>query len=84
MLPILFCRVLKKNGRIVVLDKFLDDDESPTFTRTLFTPIIRFLFSELNRKFSDIFSKTNLKIEVIEKDLTLKGFFKILRLRKVL
>ena len=75
-------RVLKPDGNIIVFDKFLADEQKPSLFRkglNLFTSV---LFSDVNRKFSDILAATDLKIQQEEHSL-FRGTFKIYCLSKM-
>ena len=74
-------RVLKPDGKIIVFDKFLDDNQKPSLFRKILNFFSSAIFSDLNRKFSDILSDTNLKIEIKESS-KFGGVFKIFRLLK--
>jgi len=69
-------RVLKFNGKILVFDKFLAENQEPSLFRKFFNILSSTLFSDVNRKFSDILSATNLKIET-EQPSKFGGAFKI-------
>lgn len=73
-------RVLKPGGRIAVMDKFLKA-ERPGLLRRIVNPFSIILFTDINRKLSDIISVTKLKIVHDEPSL-LNGFFRIIQLRK--
>lgn len=74
-------RVLKVNGEILVFDKFLGEDKKASIFRKIVNSFTSILFSDLNRKFSDILGSTNLKISTLEPS-KLNGLFKIMVLRK--
>lgn len=74
-------RVLKPGGKVVVLDKFLPDNEQPSFIRKIINSFTGFLFSEINRKFSEILKVTSLKKE-LDIPVKLKGAFRIIKLKK--
>ena len=69
-------RVLKFNGKILVFDKFLAENQEPSLFRKFFNILSSTLFSDVNRKFSDILSATSLKIET-EQPSEFRGAFKI-------
>lgn len=74
-------RVLKSGGRITVFDKFVPKGRKISLLRIIFNPITNLLFSNINRHFENIVSKTNLAVESdIPADLN--GNFRIIRLRK--
>lgn len=74
-------RVLKPGGRITVFDKFIPTGRKLSLTRKIFNPITNFFFSNINRRFENIVSETNL---VIESDVPadLNGNFRIIRMGK--
>jgi len=74
-------RVLKPGGRITVFDKFVPKGRKLSLRRKIFNPITNLLFSNINRHFEVIVSKTNF---VIESDIAanFNGNFRIIRLRK--
>ncbi|MCA0454865.1 MAG: methyltransferase domain-containing protein [Chloroflexi bacterium] len=47
-------RVLKPDGRIVVFDKFLPENEQPSLLRRIANVIAHFAFSDINRKLESI------------------------------
>jgi phosphatidylethanolamine/phosphatidyl-N-methylethanolamine N-methyltransferase len=75
-------RILKPGGKVVVFDKFLGEGKYPSALRKLVNAISGFLFSEINRRFSDILAESNLKVEIVQPSL-FGGLFKIFRLRKL-
>ncbi len=56
-------RVLKPNGRIVVFDKFLDDNQQPSFVRNLANFLARIAATNLNRQLKPISAQASLCIE---------------------
>jgi len=74
-------RVLKPGGRITIFDKFVPKDRKLSLLRKIFNPLTNLLFSNINRRFEDIVSKTSLRIESdIPADFN--GNFRIIRLIK--
>jgi len=74
-------RVLKAGGRITVFDKFAPKGSKLSLLRIIFNPITNLLFSNINRHFENIVSKTNLAVES-DIPANLNGNFRIIRLRK--
>ncbi len=74
-------RVLKPGGKIAIFDKFLDDGKNPNIMRRLLNSITRSLGTDINRKFSDILGRVNLKL-IKEKKSILGGVYKIIILEK--
>ncbi len=55
-------RVLKKDGQIVVFDKFLSGDEQPSFGRRVANIIANVAFSDINRRLEPIVSAVPLQL----------------------
>ncbi|MCP4297940.1 MAG: class I SAM-dependent methyltransferase [Proteobacteria bacterium] len=69
-------RVLKNNGRILILDKFLPDNQKATLLRRIFNLLTTFLFSDINRHLGPILEFAKLKTACQENSV-LGGAFKI-------
>jgi phosphatidylethanolamine/phosphatidyl-N-methylethanolamine N-methyltransferase len=74
-------RVLKKDGKIAIFDKFLEDKSKPNFIRKLLNKITTALGTDINRRFSDIIDNMNLKV-MEEKKSILGGMYRIIILEK--
>lgn len=74
-------RVLKPGGKIAVFDKFLDKDQQPSLLRKLINIITRALFTDINRRITDIIPGTELEI-IHEEKADFGGTFKIIILQK--
>jgi len=74
-------RVVKPNGRVVVFDTFLAGDSVRTLFRKMMGMLARFLFSDINRKFSRIQKKTQLEL-IYNEPATLKGTFRYILLKR--
>lgn len=53
-------RVLAPDGRVSVFDKFVPEDETPSFFRRAVNPLARLLFSDLTRSLEPILADTGL------------------------
>jgi ubiquinone/menaquinone biosynthesis C-methylase UbiE len=74
-------RVLRPGGRIVVFDKFLGDDELPSWRRRLLNAVVRVLFTEMNRRFGDILRSSGAPLRVVhEEPAMFGGMYRILLL----
>ncbi|MFD2616468.1 class I SAM-dependent methyltransferase [Terrilactibacillus laevilacticus] len=74
-------RVVKKDGVILVFDKFLNEDSSPKLSRKFVNRVTSFLGTDINRKFSDI--QTNLPLHTISDERSiLKGNYRIILLQQ--
>lgn len=76
-------RVIKPGGTITVLDKFLHESEQASIFRRGLNLITNSLFSDINRKYSDIIQTTNLEIKRVT-DVGFGGNMKIILLQKPL
>lgn len=74
-------RVLKKGGKAVIMDKFLQDNRKPGPGRKMLNAFTSFLFSDINRKVSDIVGGSGLTVEKTE-DAGWGGVYKIVVLTK--
>jgi len=74
-------RVLKPQGRIVVFDKFLAENQQASTTRKILGALTSLLFSDINRKFSAILAKTNLVL-LHNQAAALGGTFRYILLKK--
>lgn len=74
-------RVLKPQGRMVIFDKFLAENQQPSLPRKMLGGLTRFLFSDINRKFSPILATTNLQL-VHNTAAAFKGVFRYILLKK--
>ncbi len=74
-------RVLKPGGKISVFDKFDDNKSKTSILKNILNPVTEFLFSNINRKLSEIISVTNLKI-IHQEIAAFYGWFKIYILQK--
>lgn len=74
-------RVLKPGGHITIFDKFVRKGRKLSVLRKIFNPVSNLLFSNINRRFESIVSKTSL---VVESDIPadFNGNFRIIRLLK--
>ncbi|WP_347462214.1 class I SAM-dependent methyltransferase [Clostridium intestinale] len=74
-------RVLKPGGKVAVFDKFLDERKDPNILRRLLNSITRSLGTDINRRFSDMLDRVNLKV-IEEKNSILGGRYRIIILQK--
>lgn len=74
-------RVLRPGGRVVVLNKFVRDDEKPNFWMRMINPIARFFVTDMTCKLGPIVAASDLKL-AYEEHLGVGGFFKVALLRK--
>jgi len=75
-------RVVKKGGRVVVIDKFLAEGQAPSSLRTLLDAVLGVVVSHVNRRWSEVAAgATGFKVEK-EIPGPFKGFFRLYVLRK--
>ena len=72
-------RVLRPGGRVVVLDKFIPDEQRPPWLMRLLNPLTRFGGTEITRKLGPILSEVPLRI-VHQEPAGFHGFMKIVLL----
>jgi phosphatidylethanolamine/phosphatidyl-N-methylethanolamine N-methyltransferase len=74
-------RVLTPGGKIAVFDKFLGDAEQPTLIRRIGNPVIKLLFSDLNRRLGPLVHAAGLDM-VRDEPAAFGGLFRIVTLKK--
>lgn len=74
-------RVLKKGGRAVIFDKFLPDNQKPSWGRKLLNLFTNVIATNISRQLGPILDSTTLKI-VLEEPAGFGGFIKIVLVRK--
>jgi phosphatidylethanolamine/phosphatidyl-N-methylethanolamine N-methyltransferase len=74
-------RVVKPGGRLAIFDKFLHDDQRPSMIRLLLNPLMKVLFTDMNRRLGPLVRRTHLEIERDE-PIAFGGFFRLVTLRK--
>lgn len=74
-------RVLKPGGTVTILDKFLHESERASIFRRMLNVFTNLLFSDINRKYSDIVQTTNFDIKSV-KDVGFGGNMKVILLQK--
>jgi ubiquinone/menaquinone biosynthesis C-methylase UbiE len=74
-------RMVRAGGRLAVFDKFLRDDERPSFRRRMLNLVARATFSDMNRRLGPLVEGTGL---VVERDepVAFGGMYRIATLRK--
>jgi phosphatidylethanolamine/phosphatidyl-N-methylethanolamine N-methyltransferase len=74
-------RVLKKDGKIAIFDKFLEDKSKANLLRKLLNKITTSLGTDINRQFIDILG--NIKLRIVEEQRSiLGGMYRIIILKK--
>lgn len=73
-------RVLKKEGRILVFDKFLDDTEEPSVARRVLNVITSFIGTDINRHFGEIVEGLPVH-EIYEEPSLFQGSYRIILLK---
>lgn len=75
-------RVLKRNGRILVFDKFLEGNKKPSLFRKLLNAVTSLLGTDINRRFRDIIN--GLPVTVIcDMPLMFTGSYRVIFLKKI-
>lgn len=74
-------RVLKKDGRILVFDKFLQPDQQPTLLRQLFNLFTSTLGTNINRRFDEIAKGLPLQI-ILDEPSIFSGIYRHMIIKK--
>lgn len=75
-------RVLKKNGRIIVFDKFIADRENPSFPRKVLNIVTSLIGTDINRRFGDISGGLPIRV-VCDMSSIFGGSYRIILLRSL-
>lgn len=75
-------RVLKPNGTITVLDKFVTDGKKPSALRRFVNLFTNTLFSDITRSFQEIAKHTSLE-KISDIDADFGGKFRIIQMRRI-
>lgn len=77
-------RVLEKDGKIVVFDKFAPKNKKLPIIKVLIRPIIMFLGTDIGRSFEELLSKNNKNIKVEEdRPIMLNGMYRKIIISKI-
>lgn len=74
-------RVLKKDGQLIVFDKFKPDNGKTSFLRRFLNPVTNLLFSDITREFESLHKVTELSL-VSDKAANFNGNFRLIKLIK--
>ncbi len=74
-------RVLKKGGRAVIFDKFLPDNQKPSWGRKLLNLFANVVATDITRQLGPILGRTSLEI-IHEEPAGFGGFIKIVLVRR--
>lgn len=77
-------RVVRPGGRVAVFDKFVADTQRPSLLRRAANLVAAPLATDLSRRFGDILRESGAPLRVETDASAWGGFFRILRLRRVL
>lgn len=59
-------RVLRPNGRVIILNKFVPDDRNPSLLSRLSNPLVRIIATDITAKLGPIVSETDLQVDYQE------------------
>lgn len=77
-------RVLKKDGRILIFDKFAPKNQKITLTKKLLRPFISILGTDIGRSFEELFNQNEQKLKIIKDDpVMLSGMYRYIEVIKV-
>jgi phosphatidylethanolamine/phosphatidyl-N-methylethanolamine N-methyltransferase len=74
-------RVMKPDGRAVVLDKFVPDEQTPSLGRRVFNLVTNTLFSDITRRLGPLAQEASLRV-IHREPAALGGRFEIALLRR--
>lgn len=77
-------RVLQKDGKIIIFDKFTPKNSKLSLPKMLLRPIVKVLGTDIGRSFEEIFHNNNKNI-IVEEDtpLMLKGMYRKIIIGKI-
>ncbi len=77
-------RILKKDGRILIFDKFAAKNQKLTLTKKLLRPFISILGTDIGRSFEVLFSKNKHRLNILKDDqVMLRGMYRYIEVIKV-
>jgi phosphatidylethanolamine/phosphatidyl-N-methylethanolamine N-methyltransferase len=77
-------RVLKKEGQIIIFDKFSPKNKGLSLPKKLLRPIIRLLGTDIGVNFEELFRRNNQNLKIEEdKPVMLNGMYRKIIIRKV-
>ncbi|MGE7128960.1 class I SAM-dependent methyltransferase [Lysinibacillus xylanilyticus] len=77
-------RVLKKDGRILIFDKFAPENQKITLTKKLFRPFISMLGTDIGRSFEGLFNQNERRLKIIKDEpIMLNGMYRNIELIKL-
>lgn len=70
-------RVLKKEGKIIIFDKFVSEEHKLSLPKKLLRPIIKLLGTDIGMNFEELYSQNNKDLTVDEdKEIMLNGMYR--------
>lgn len=77
-------RVLKKDGRILIFDKFAPKNQKLTLTKKLAGPFISMLGTDIGRSFEELFKQNDQRLRIIrDESVMLKGMYRYIEVLKL-
>ncbi|WP_155591221.1 class I SAM-dependent methyltransferase [Lysinibacillus cavernae] len=77
-------RVLKKDGRVLIFDKFAPKNQKITLTKKLLRPFISMLGTDIGRSFEDLFKQNEQRLKIIKDDpVMLSGMYRYIEVIKL-
>ncbi|WBF55048.1 class I SAM-dependent methyltransferase [Lysinibacillus sp. JK80] len=77
-------RVLKKDGRILIFDKFAPKNQKLTLTKKLVRPFISMLGTDIGRSFEELFKQNDQRLRIIrDESVMLKGMYRYIEVLKL-
>jgi phosphatidylethanolamine/phosphatidyl-N-methylethanolamine N-methyltransferase len=70
-------RVLKKDGKIIIFDKFIPTSKRPSLPRKFLRPIIKVLGTDIGLSFEELFLRNNINLHIEEdKSVMMNGMYR--------
>ncbi|MFJ7666628.1 class I SAM-dependent methyltransferase [Lysinibacillus sp. NPDC097195] len=77
-------RVLKKNGSMLVFDKFASNNQKKPLAQKMLRPIISLLGTDIGRNFEELFNKNNQRLKIIKDEpIMLSGMYRSIEIIKL-
>jgi phosphatidylethanolamine/phosphatidyl-N-methylethanolamine N-methyltransferase len=76
-------RVLKKDGKLIVFDKFVSKDHQLSLPKKILRPLIKILGTDIGLNFEDLYLRNNIQIKIVKNEpVMMNGMYKKIILTK--
>ena len=70
-------RVLKKEGKIIIFDKFVSEEHKLSFSKKLLRPLIKVLGTDIGLNFEELYRRNNKNLTINEdRNVMMKGMYR--------